>query len=145
MAKRVADAMTPRVATIEPSQTVVEAARAMKDQDVGSLPVVEDGMLIGIVTDRDIAMRVVAEGREGNASTIGEILSGELVTIALDQSLDEAIELMELHQVRRLPVVEDDGRLVGMITQADVALEAKEKKAGELLQEVSQPSFKPRS
>jgi len=145
MAKRVADAMTQRVATVEPSQTVVEAARAMKDQDVGSLPVVEDGTLIGIVTDRDIAMRVVAEGREGNATTIGEILSGELVTIALDQSLDEAIELMELHQVRRLPVVEDDGRLVGMIAQADVALEAKEKKAGELLQEVSQPSFKPRS
>jgi CBS domain-containing protein len=145
MAKQVADMMTPAVAAIEPSRTVAEAAQAMRSEDVGSLPVTDAGRIIGILTDRDIAMRVVAEGRDPTATSVSEILSRDLVTIGPEQSLDDAIELMARHQVRRLPVVEEDGRLIGMLAQADIALEAREKKAGGLLQEVSQPSSAPRA
>jgi len=112
----------------------------MKSDDVGSIPIVEEGRVVGIVTDRDIAIRAVAEGVDPNAVTIADIASRELVTVEPDQDLDEALALMARHQVRRLPVVEEDGQLVGILAQADVALEAKEKKAGELLEQISQPT-----
>jgi CBS domain-containing protein len=111
----------------------------MKGEDVGSVPVVDDGRLIGMVTDRDIVVRAVAERRDPQAVTVDEIATRELVTVEPEQDLDEALALMAHHQVRRLPVVEE-GRLVGMLAQADVALEAKEKKVGEMLEEISKPA-----
>jgi CBS domain-containing protein len=140
MSKNVREAMTrmPRSATL--SLTAVEAARMMQSEDVGSLPVVDGEQLVGIVTDRDIAMRVVAGGKDPDSTTVSEIFSPDPVTVLSDQDLDEALELMALHQVRRLPVVEDGDRLVGILTQADVAHEAKEKKVGELIEEISQPA-----
>jgi CBS domain-containing protein len=140
MGKSVREAMTPSVRTASPSQSLADAAQLMKSDDVGSIPIVEEGRLVGIVTDRDIAIRAVAEGGDPNAVTIADVASRELVTVEPDQDLDEALALMARHQVRRLPVVEEDGQLVGILAQADVALEAKEKKAGELLEQISQPT-----
>jgi CBS domain-containing protein len=122
-----------------PSQSLAEAADVMKDEDVGSVPVVDDGRLVGILTDRDIVIRAVAERRDPQAVKVDEVASRELVTVEPEQDLDEALTLMARHQVRRLPVVEG-GQLVGMIAQADVALEEKEKKVGEVIEEISKPT-----
>ena len=139
MARHVADVMTPTVRTARPSQSLTEAAEMMKGDDVGSVPVVDGGRLIGIVTDRDIVTRAVAERRDPQAVTVDEIASREMITVEPDQDLDEALRLMAANQVRRLPVVAG-GQLVGMLSQADVALEAKEKKVGETVEEISKPS-----
>jgi CBS domain-containing protein len=131
--------MTPGVRTVSPSQSLAEAAEVMKGEDVGSVPVVEEGRLAGIVTDRDIVIRAVAERRDPQTVKVDEIASRELVTVEPEQDMDEALALMARHQVRRLPVVEA-GRLVGMLAQADVALEAKEKQVGETVEEISKPT-----
>jgi CBS domain-containing protein len=140
---KVRDAMTPGVRAVAPTDSVTEAAQAMKEQDVGSLPVVEGERLVGIVTDRDIVVRAVAEGVDPRTATVGDVTSGDLVTVEPDEDLDDALKLMAQHRIRRLPVVED-GRLVGVVAQADVALEANDKDAGEMLAEISQPSSTPR-
>jgi CBS domain-containing protein len=140
---KVRDAMTPGVRAVAPSDSVTEAAQAMKEQDVGSLPVVEGERLVGIVTDRDIVVRAVAEGVDPRTATVGDVTSGDLVTVEPEEDLDDALKLMAQHRIRRLPVVED-GRLVGVVAQADVALEANDKDAGEMLAEISQPSSTPR-
>ena len=121
----------------ETSTSVVEAAKLMKSEDVGSLPVTEDGRLIGMVTDRDIAIRVVAEGNDPQSVTVGEVASRDVVTVDPQQGLDEALRLMAKHQVRRLPVVEEDGRLVGILAQADVAQAGDDAKTGQMVQEIS--------
>jgi CBS domain-containing protein len=139
MGKSVRDVMMPNVHTARLSQTLVEAAQVMRGDDVGSVPVVDEGRLIGILTDRDIVTRVVAEGRDPQAVTVGEVVSRDLVTVEPEQDLDDGLALMARHQVRRLPVVEE-GRLVGILAQADVALEAKEKKVGEAVEEISKPT-----
>ena len=139
MAKSVRDVMTPGVRTLSPSQSLAEAAEVMKGEDVGSVPVVEEGRLAGIVTDRDIVTRAVAERRDPQTVKVSEVGSRELVTVEPEQDLDAALALMAHHQVRRLPVVEA-GQLVGMLAQADVALEAKEKKVGEAVEEISKPT-----
>lgn len=143
MAKKVRDAMTSSVRAAAPGESLVDAAQAMKHEDVGSLPVVDDGSVVGIITDRDIVARAVAEGVDSRSLNVGDVASRDVVSAAPEQDLDEALELMARHRVRRLPVV-DDGRLVGMLAQADVALEAKEKDAGEVLEEISQPTSTPR-
>jgi CBS domain-containing protein len=140
MARSIRDTMTTDPRSITPGAPVVEAARLMRDEDIGSLPVTDEGRLVGMLTDRDIAVRVVAEGRNPDSTTVGEVLSPHPVAAMPDQDLDEALHLMAQHQVRRLPVVEDDDRLVGILAQADVALEEKEKKTGELVESISQPS-----
>jgi len=89
------------------------------------------------LTDRDIAVRVVAEGKDLQAVRVREVASTDVVTVDPQQDLDEALKLMARHQVRRLPVVQEDGRLVGVVAQADVAEEAKAKKVGELVEEIS--------
>ena len=139
MAKSVRDVMTPSVRTVSPTQSLVEAAEVMKGEDVGSVPVVEEGRLTGILTDRDIVTRAVAERRDPQSVRVNEVASRELVTVEPEQDLDEARALMARHQVRRLPVVEE-GQLVGMLAQADVALEAKEKQVGETVEEISKPT-----
>ena len=139
MAKSVRDVMTPAVRAVSPAQSLVEAAEVMKGEDVGSVPVVEEGRLAGILTDRDIVTRAVAERRDPQTVRVDEVASPQPVTVEPEQDLDEALALMARHQVRRLPVVEE-GRLVGMLAQADVALEAKEKKVGETVEEISEPT-----
>ena len=139
MAKSVREAMTASVSSVSPSQSLADAAEVMKGEDVGSVPVVEQGRLAGIVTDRDIVTRAVAEGRNPQAVRVEEIASHDLVTVEPERDLDEALALMARHKVRRLPVLEE-GRLVGMLAQADIALEAKEEKVGEMVEQISQPT-----
>ena len=136
MGKSVRDTMTSQPTSIDASQSVVDAARVMRDEDVGSLPVTDQGRLVGVITDRDIAVRIVAEGRTESAS-VAEALSRNPVTVTPDHDLDDALKLMARHQVRRLPVVDGD-ELVGIVAQADVALTAKEKKTGELIESISE-------
>lgn len=137
MGKNIRDAMTSNPSHLATSSSIVEAARLMKSEDVGSIPVTEGDRLVGIVTDRDIALRVVAEGKDVQTVTVGEIASKELVTVDPQQDLDEALRLMAQHQVRRLPVVEEDGRLVGILAQADVAQQGDDKKTGQVVEQIS--------
>lgn len=138
MAKNVRDAMTSNPRSIESSTMVADAAKLMKAEDVGSLPIVEGDQLVGMVTDRDIVIRVVAEGKDQQSTTVGEIASRDLVTVDPEQDLDEALRLMAQHQVRRLPVAEEDGRLVGILAQADVAREGNDAQTGQVVQEISE-------
>ncbi len=129
------DAMTSNPRTITAETSLEEAARLMKTEDVGALPIVDGERLVGMVTDRDIAIRGVAEGRTG--ATVGEIASKDVVTIDPQQGLEEAARLMAEHQVRRLPVCEEDGRLVGILAQADVAQSGHDTLTGETVQQIS--------
>ena len=137
MGRSIRDAMTSNPRSVDTSSTVIEAARLMKEADVGPIPVVDGDRLVGIVTDRDIAIRVVAEGRDPQSVTVGEIASKDLVTVDPQQELDEALRLMAQHQVRRLPVVEEDGRLVGILAQADVAQQGDDTKTGQVVEQIS--------
>src|ERR671937_307481 len=129
--------MTSNPCSIDVGKPVSYAAQMMRDEDVGIAPVVEGDRLIGTLTDRDIVVRVVAEGKDPDAVTAREVASTNVVTVDPQQDLDEALRLMAQHQVRRLPVVEEDGRLVGVIAQADVAREAGERQTGQLVEDIS--------
>jgi CBS domain-containing protein len=136
--KYVRDAMTENPRVMSTSTPVVDAARMMREDHVGSLPVVDEGRLVGMITDRDIAIRVVAEGAEVETTQVGSVDTPEPVTVT-GEELDEALRLMARQQIRRLPVVEGSV-LVGILTQADIAREEKEKTAGELVGAISEPS-----
>ena len=137
MAKSVQELMTSNPFSIDSDKSVAYAAKMMRDENVGLAPIVEGNRLIGTVTDRDIAVRVVAEGKDPESTKVTEIASTELVTVEPQQELDEALRLMGKHQVRRLPVVEEGGRLVGIVAQADVARNADDARTGELVEEIS--------
>ncbi len=128
--------MTESPTTCETSSTVADVAQVMRTEDVGPVPIVDGDRLVGIVTDRDIVVRVVAEGRDASSTTVGDIVSGDLVTVSPDAGLDEALQLMGQHQVRRIPVTEGD-RLVGIVAQADVARVADEEQTGDVVQDIS--------
>jgi CBS domain-containing protein len=138
MGQSIRDVMTSDPCTIDVGKSVAYAAKMMRDEDVGLAPIVEGDKLIGMLTDRDIAIRVVAEGRSPDQVTVGEVASKQVVTIDPQQDLAVALRIMAMHQVRRLPVVEQDGKLVGVVAQADVAREGDDSKTGELVQEISQ-------
>ena len=131
--------------TVTPDLSVREAAQLMKSEDVGVLPVVEsqgnDKRLVGMVTDRDIAIRVVAEGR--NDARVRDIMSGNPKTVGENDNVDDVLELMGREQVRRIPVVNDRGSVVGIIAQADIAREARdESKVEDTIEQISQPGGK---
>lgn len=144
MGTKVHEVMTdsPRCVTLE--TPISEAAQLMESEDVGSLPILEGEQLAGVVTDRDIVIRAIAKGKDPRGMPVREVSSRELVTIHPEEDLSEALKLMASHQVRRLPVVDEDNRLVGVIAQADVALEAKEKAVGEMVEEISKTPAGPR-
>jgi len=124
-----------------PGDTVDQAAQLMKDEDVGSVPVVADQQtkrLLGIVTDRDLAVKVVAEARQIAAVKVEEVMTRNPVTCHDDDDLQQAIDAMEQHQVRRIPIMDDDGRIVGIIAQADVATRINEpEQIAEVVAEIS--------
>ena len=135
----VAEAMTAGVESASSTETLLDAARTMREGDFGSMPVVENRRVVGVLTDRDLVVRAVAEGLDPAAVRVGDVVSRDAVTVGPDQDLDEAMELMARHRVRRLPVV-DDGLLVGVVSQADIALVAKESRTGAVVEEISQPT-----
>jgi CBS domain-containing protein len=120
MAQKVRDVMTPEPAALPLDAPLIEAARLMRDQGVGGLLVMQAGRLCGVVTDRDIVVRAVAEGRDLRGTRLDQICSAGVVTIGPDAETDAAVRLMRERGVRRLPVVED-GRAVGIISIRDVA------------------------
>lgn len=139
MANNVRDAMTENPRSIGASASVVEAAQLMREEHIGSLPITDDEKLVGMITDRDITTRVVAEAADPTTTSVGDVYSRDLISVEPDKELAEALQLMARHQVRRLPVVES-GRLVGIVAQADIALNEKEKKTGQLVEAISEPS-----
>jgi CBS domain-containing protein len=138
MGKRVKEVMSSEPCAIDAEKPVSYAAKMMRDENVGMAPVVEGDRLVGALTDRDIVTRVVAAGKDPGSVTAREAASTQLVTAEPEQDLDEALKMMASKQVRRLPVVEN-GRLVGVPAQADVALQAKDKKTGDVVEQISQP------
>ena len=145
MGTHVRDVMTTRPRAVSPDTPVSQVAELMEMEDVGAIPVVDGDRLVGIVTDRDIVVRAIAKGKDPKGMPAKDVSSDELVTVDADQDLDDALRLMARHQVRRLPVVDQEQRLVGVVSQADVAIEAKEKHAGEMLEGISRPPTGPRT
>lgn len=138
MGKSIRDVMSSNPCAIDADKPVAHAAKMMKQEDVGLAPVVEGDRLVGTLTDRDIVLRVVAEGKDPQTVTAREVASTDLVTIDPQQDLQEALRLMASKQVRRLPVVEE-GLLVGVLAQADIARAAEEQQTGRLVEDISQP------
>ena len=134
------------VMTVNPSccvvtDTVRQAAQLMKSEDVGPIPILNDPetrRLEGVITDRDIVLKVVAQDRDPNTTRVGEIMTTDVVTCRVNDDADQALRLMEEHQVRRIPIVNDNGQLAGILSQADVATRMKEpEKTAELVKEIS--------
>ena len=141
---KVREVMTDRPRCVTPETPVLEAARLMKSEDVGSLPILDGERLTGIVTDRDIVLQAVAEEKDPRGMPVREVASRDLVTVGQDEDLSEALKRMASYQIRRIPVVDEDDRLVGIVAQADVAREAKDKDSGQMLQDISQTPTGPR-
>jgi CBS domain-containing protein len=138
MTRTVREVMTPDATCIGENDTVAEAARRLAALDIGSMPICgEDGKLKGMVTDRDIVIKVVAKGGDPEAVTAGSLGEGKPVTIGADDSLEEAQRTMSQYQVRRLPVI-DGHRLVGMLSQADLARHVDEDDTGEVVKAISE-------
>jgi CBS domain-containing protein len=137
--EQVRNVMTQNPTSCNPSASVVDAAKVMASEDVGSVPVVKDGRLAGVVTDRDIVVRVLAEGRDPNSTTVGEIASSDLETVSPDDDLNTALRKMASSKVRRLPVVDGD-ELVGIVAQADVARQGNDSETGQVVEEISKQS-----
>ena len=138
--RRCREIMTKSVRTASPGMSVREVGALMREGDMGAVPVVDSGKLIGIVTDRDIVVRVVAEGK-GPETSVSEAMTADLFTVTPDDFVFEAIRLMGDKQVRRVPVINESGELAGIIAMADVALETEdEREIAETLEEISSGS-----
>lgn len=137
---RCRDIMTSNVTTATREHRLKDVAAMMRDGDMGSVPVVEDGKLVGIVTDRDIVVRSIADGKDASTS-VGEAMTTDIFSVKPDDFAFEAIRLMGDKQVRRVPVVDENGVLAGIIAMADIALEMEdEKEIAETLEEISSGS-----
>jgi len=144
MGTKVADVMTQRPRAVAPHTALTEVAQLMESDDVGAVPLVEGDRLVGIVTDRDIVVRAIAKGKDPTGMPASAVSSRELVTVHPDDNLDDALELMAKHQVRRIAVTADD-RLVGVVSQADVARQGKDKDTGEVVEGISREPQGPRT
>jgi len=141
---KVREVMTDNPRCVTPETPVSEAARLMKSEDVGSLPILEGEKVTGVITDRDIVIRAVAEEKGPRGMPVREVASRELITIRPDEDLSEALKLMASYQVRRLPVVDENNRLVGVLAQADIAMEGKEKDFAHMVEDISRTPTGPR-
>lgn len=135
---KVSDAMTSQVSIARPSDTVRQVAETMAKVDSGVVPVVDDGKVIGLVTDRDIVLRVVAEGRSFDSPVSEAMSDGEVLSVKEDDILADATAKMANHQVRRLVVLNDAGKLTGILSLGDVAKDYGAKQVGKTLEEISQ-------
>ena len=138
---QVFEAMTPEVTTVGPDTTLMEAARLMRENGIGPLPVTEGERLLGILTDRDIAIRATAEGLDPGATPVRQVMTPEVVTCFEGDDIRKAAEIMQQAQVRRLLVVDGDGRLAGIVSLGDIALQTGDDQlSGQTLERVSEPS-----
>jgi len=136
------DVMTQDPECSLPDELVMDVAQLMLDQDIGSVPVIEDEQtkkLIGIVTDRDLALKIVAEGRDPRSTKVSEVMTRQVVTCFVDDDVQKAFDAMAEHQLRRIPVVDKNEHIVGIIAQADIATRVDEpEKTAEVVKEISQ-------
>ena len=143
--KKVHEVMADRPRCVTPDTPVAEAAQLMESEDVGSLPVLDGEQVVGMVTDRDIVVSAVARGKDPKGMPVREVATtDDLVTLHPDDDLSDALSLMASHQVRRLPVVDADNRLVGIVAQSDLARIAGEKAVGEMVEDISKSPTGPR-
>ena len=122
MARTVNEVMTTDPRTVELGDTLTEAARVLTEADIGAVLAIDEGRVVGILTDRDIVVRAIADGRDPGSTNVGDVCSSDVVTLTPDQSLDDAVRLMREHDVRRVPVVQD-GRPAGILSLGDLAVE----------------------
>jgi CBS domain-containing protein len=144
MGTKVREVMSDRPRCVSPDTPVSEAAQLMETEDVGALPVLDGEELAGMVTDRDIVIRAIAKGKDPRGLPVREVSTRDVVSIRGDEDLSEALKLMASYKVRRLPVVDDGNRLIGVLAQADAALEANEKAVGQMVEAISRPPEGPR-
>jgi CBS domain-containing protein len=137
---KVSEAMTADVVTVSPQASVIDAARLMRDSDIGPLPVCEDGRILGMLTDRDITVRAIASGKAPESTRVADVMSPEVVSCLESDDVRRAAEIMQSAQLRRLLVVNGDGRLAGIVSLGDLALHTgDEELTGETLERVSEP------
>lgn len=134
---KVRDAMHKEASWITPDTKLSEIAHRMIDEDIGALPVGEDDKLIGMVTDRDLALRGFGGGRDPSQATARDVMSSPIVFCPDDAELDEAVHLMEKKQIRRLPIIDDNRRMVGILSMGDVAAAASPSLCNEAMKSVS--------
>jgi CBS domain-containing protein len=144
MGRKVGDVMTARPRCVAPDTPLSQVAQLMEAEDVGAIPVLDDDRVAGMITDRDIVVRAIAKEKDPRGMATAEIASGDVVTVGPDHDLSDALRLMAQHQVRRLPVVDHENQLVGVVSQADVALEERDRSVGEMVAEISKPTPGPR-
>jgi CBS domain-containing protein len=137
---KVKEIMTSDPACCTPDATLRDVARLMVDHDCGEIPVVQNKKPVGVITDRDIAIRTVAAGKNPLAMTASECMSSPVITVRPDTSLDECCQTMERHQIRRVPVVDSAGVCCGIVAQADIANAAPARETAEVVREISHPS-----
>jgi CBS domain-containing protein len=128
--------MTKGADYVDAQTTVLDAAQKLAADDIGALPICENGKLKGMVTDRDIVVKVLAEGKDPKTTKVLDLVQGEAITIGADDPVEEALRTMGKYQVRRLPVI-DGNELVGVVSQADIARSLPEDKVGELVEAIS--------
>ena len=144
MGTKVHQVMSDSPRCVTPETPLAEAASLMESEDVGSLPILDGEQLAGMVTDRDIVIRAIAKGKDPRGMPVREVASRELVTVHAEDDLSDALKLMAREQVRRLPVVDENNRLVGILAQADIAAGAKEKDVGQMVEDISKSPTGPR-
>lgn len=137
---KISEIMSTEASCVGPDASLTKAAGMMRDLDVGGLPVCDNDRLAGMITDRDIAIRAVAEARDPAGTPVREVMSPEIVYAFADQDVEEVARLMEAKQIRRLPVLSREKRLVGIVSLGDMAIEAGAQLSGEALKEISQPA-----
>jgi CBS domain-containing protein len=144
MAKLARDVMTPDPVCGSPDATLDQIARLMVENNCGAIPIVDaSARPIGVITDRDIVCRVVAEGKNPTTHSVESVMTSSVVSVRADASIDEVISIMEDHQIRRVPVIDDRGCCAGIIAQADIAAAEPPNTTGELLWELSRDNGSP--
>ena len=144
--KKCNEVMTKNPVCCLPNDAVIKAAELMKSENIGSIPVIENERtqkLVGIVTDRDLALKIVAQGRDAKSTNVEAVMTHKVVTCFADDDLQKALDAMAEHQLRRIPVVDSDNKIVGIIAQADVATRIDQpEKTAEMVKEISQANGK---
>jgi len=136
----ISEVMTRDVRTLSPDESVTHAAQVMDELDVGVIPVCEGDELVGVVTDRDIVLRGVAQGLEPDSTPLAEVMSEDICTCYDDEDVDEVVDRMRQEQIRRVPVLNRSDRLVGIVSLGDIAVKESDVTAGIALEEISEPS-----
>lgn len=136
---KVREVMHPGVHWVEPGTSILEIAKVMRDQDIGAVPVGENDRLVGMVTDRDIVCRGIAKGFDCSTMTARDVMTTGIIYCRENEELDDAVRIMEQHEVRRLPVINDEKRLVGILSLGDISHAAPRQLSGEVLQSVAAP------